>query len=397
MVKVKVTREPIRSDDTFDTLEGDDDDSTIPDNNDDCPTPAKRQLLVEDENQALRSQLKAMQLELAYWKSKASNAEGKENGSDTSTSTKSRLQEQTGLWQRGMNGLRYMVSTPEKTTLKAKNSFANVGMDTDEEGLQFPNKAETRLHHRRTAAATATSYFQKCNISPFKFYDSEDTHPIDTLSVDTEEEVSLVMKSRSSDRDEDSSSGSHEESEPTFYQSLVDRGSWLVGLLVLQSFSSFILKNNEALLQRHAVIVRFLTMLVGAGGNAGNQASVRVIRGLATGKVDADNVKPYLRNELMTGFYLSVALGVAGCIRAAVFFTPLAETIAITASLVLIVAISILLGTILPLLMRLAKIDPAHSSTTIQVLMDILGVGITVYVSSFVLDSQLFARLSSKG
>jgi len=45
--------------------------------------------------------------------------------------------------------------------------------------------------------------------------------------------------------------------------------------LILQSMSSFILARNEALLQKHLVIVRFLTMLVGAGGNAGNQASVR--------------------------------------------------------------------------------------------------------------------------
>jgi Mg/Co/Ni transporter MgtE len=60
-----------------------------------------------------------------------------------------------------------------------------------------------------------------------------------------------------------------------FFRNIGDRAGWLVGLLVLQSMSSFILARNEALLQSHLVIVRFLTMLVGAGGNAGNQASVR--------------------------------------------------------------------------------------------------------------------------
>ena len=43
----------------------------------------------------------------------------------------------------------------------------------------------------------------------------------------------------------------------------------------MQSFSGIILSRNEALLADHPVIVYFLTMLVGAGGNAGNQASVR--------------------------------------------------------------------------------------------------------------------------
>ena len=69
---------------------------------------------------------------------------------------------------------------------------------------------------------------------------------------------------------------SHEQaSAPSFCARVQDRAGWLVGLLVLQSMSSFIISRNEALLQSHLVIVQFLTMLVGAGGNAGNQASVR--------------------------------------------------------------------------------------------------------------------------
>lgn len=61
----------------------------------------------------------------------------------------------------------------------------------------------------------------------------------------------------------------------SFTDAMKSRAYWLVGLLALQSCSGFILSRNEALLQDHPVIVYFLTMLVGAGGNAGNQASVR--------------------------------------------------------------------------------------------------------------------------
>ena len=115
----------------------------------------------------------------------------------------------------------------------------------------------------------------------------------------------------------------------------------------------------------------------------------RVIRGLATGKVDDTNVRAYLFHELRAGFFLSIVLGIAGALRAAVFMTPFKETLAITASLVMIVGSSIFLGTLLPLGMRMIQIDPAHSSTTIQVIMDILGVAITVYVSSMILDATL--------
>lgn len=57
----------------------------------------------------------------------------------------------------------------------------------------------------------------------------------------------------------------------TFLDAVRDRASWLVGLLILQSMSSFIISRNENLLKQHLVIVQFLTMLVGAGGNGGNQ------------------------------------------------------------------------------------------------------------------------------
>jgi Mg/Co/Ni transporter MgtE len=82
---------------------------------------------------------------------------------------------------------------------------------------------------------------------------------------------------------------------------------------------------------------------------------------------------------------LASILGVAGFFRAAVFLTPWKETFAITSSLFMIVLISIVLGSLLPLLMKRLSIDPAHSSTTIQVIMDILGVCITVWMSSIIL------------
>ena len=63
-----------------------------------------------------------------------------------------------------------------------------------------------------------------------------------------------------------------------------DCGRWLLGLLVLQSSSSLVLEKYEDLVRDHLVITLFLTMLVGAGGNAGNQSAIKIIRGLATGR-----------------------------------------------------------------------------------------------------------------
>ena len=56
---------------------------------------------------------------------------------------------------------------------------------------------------------------------------------------------------------------------------------------------------------------------------------------------------------------------------------PGAETLAITISLFSIVFFSIVFGATLPLLLKSLGTDPAHSSTSIQVIMDILGVVFT--------------------
>lgn len=53
-------------------------------------------------------------------------------------------------------------------------------------------------------------------------------------------------------------------------------------------------------------------MLVGAGGNAGNQASVNVIRGLAVGTVTEKNAKEYLFHEVKMAGALSCLIGTAG-------------------------------------------------------------------------------------
>jgi magnesium transporter len=52
---------------------------------------------------------------------------------------------------------------------------------------------------------------------------------------------------------------------------LSKRLPWLVALLLLQSFSAAILHAFDELLAKHIVIAVFIPMLVGTGGNAGNQ------------------------------------------------------------------------------------------------------------------------------
>eukprot|EP00529_Nitzschia_sp_RCC80_P024180 CAMPEP_0113440336 /NCGR_PEP_ID=MMETSP0014_2-20120614/505_1 /TAXON_ID=2857 /ORGANISM="Nitzschia sp." /LENGTH=455 /DNA_ID=CAMNT_0000331127 /DNA_START=193 /DNA_END=1560 /DNA_ORIENTATION=- /assembly_acc=CAM_ASM_000159 len=182
----------------------------------------------------------------------------------------------------------------------------------------------------------------------------------------------------------------------SFGEALRDRAYWLVGLLVMQSLSGIILASNEALLANHPEIIYYLTMMVGAGGNAGNQASVRVIRGLALGTLNDKTRNQFLTRELKMAASLSIILSIAGFFRAIAFRTAFPEAITVTSALFLIVFTSICLGAVLPLLLERIGVDPAHSSTTIQVIMDIGGVFLAVLVSKAILDGPLGVYVLSK-
>lgn len=252
----------------------------------------------------------------------------------------------------------------------------------DFEGEGLPWSSPEQLSRRATAAtADLTDEDDELGLSEFP----------DGSTTDSDEECDLY----------DASTGRWNDRCPvdgpgvTFLDAMKSRAIWLVGLLAFQSCSGFILARNEALLQDHPALVYFLTMLVGAGGNAGNQASVRVIRGLALGTLNESSQGQFLSREVRMAFALSAVLSAAGFLRAALFHTPFPEAVAVTVALSMIVFSSICLGAVLPLLLQKMGVDPAHSSTTIQVIMDILGVVLTVLVSAAVLDSA-FGKLLIK-
>lgn len=175
--------------------------------------------------------------------------------------------------------------------------------------------------------------------------------------------------------------------EGSFWKGFKSRAGWLVGLLMLQSLSSFILAGKEEMLAAHPIIVYFLTMLVGAGGNAGNQSAVRIIRGLAVGAVNDETVGKFLRREVWMALAITATLVTVGSVRVVLFHGPGLDTVVIGISLALIVSTSIIIGALLPLALHKMRVDAAHAGTSIQVLMDILGVSVTCGIAGILLGT----------
>lgn len=161
------------------------------------------------------------------------------------------------------------------------------------------------------------------------------------------------------------------------------RGIWLISLLILQSFSSLILSSYSAMINKYTIVAVFLTMLIGTGGNAGNQSATLVIRGLTTKEMTRRNVYRVLMRELSISIALAFLLVVVGFLRVYWSYNDLLSAAVISLSLFLIVVTSIILGAMIPIILERFNIDPAHSAAPfLATIMDILGVLIYCFVCS---------------
>ncbi|MGD1997284.1 MAG: magnesium transporter [Candidatus Dependentiae bacterium] len=165
-----------------------------------------------------------------------------------------------------------------------------------------------------------------------------------------------------------------------------ERGKWLVPLLLFQSVSGQIMSRFDGMLAEHVVIAFFLTMLIGTGGNAGNQSATLVIRGLATGEINRTQGMLVLMREFCIGLLIAASLSAISFGRVLVTNGNPTIATAISLSLFCIVLASMVLGTLIPLILERMGIDPAHSAAPfLATLMDIIGIIIYCSICSAML------------
>ena len=113
---------------------------------------------------------------------------------------------------------------------------------------------------------------------------------------------------------------------------------------------------------------------------------LQVIRGLATGKLDDSfaSIRSSMAKQAFVGLLLGSALSAGGFLRVYLTNGDMVNASAISISLMTIVMTSVLLGSGLPFALSRLGVDPANAGTSIQVVMDVLGVGITCVTCDYV-------------
>ena len=182
------------------------------------------------------------------------------------------------------------------------------------------------------------------------------------------------------------------------FEMIRKRAGWLIVLFVGQMGTATAMSYFQASLERAAVLMLFVPLIISSGGNSGSQATSLVIRSLALREMHLGDWWRVLSRELITGAVLGCILGLLGMLRILVWpdhevvytehFRLVGATMA--ASLVGVVTLGSTFGSMLPFLLRRIGLDPATASgPAVATLSDVTGVVIYFTVASFILGGTL--------
>lgn len=167
---------------------------------------------------------------------------------------------------------------------------------------------------------------------------------------------------------------------------------WLLILMLSSTLSSAILGSFESALP--AVLVLFIPMIMGTGGNSGGQSSVTITRSISLAEIEFSDMLRVIWKELRVGVLCAAALGVATFAKVMLIDGLLLGNPAVSLSVSLTVALSLsltiilakVIGATLPLLAKKVGLDPAvMASPLITTLVDAISLIVYLFVAQSVL------------
>ena len=148
------------------------------------------------------------------------------------------------------------------------------------------------------------------------------------------------------------------------FRHVKNRLPWLVFMTVALMLTGSIIAKFEAVLSQVIILVSYLPLLMGTGGNTGTQAATLIIRGMSVDEIDLKDALKVtwkeLRISLLLGFVLS-ALNFAKVVLIDGETVMIGLTVA--SSLVVVIMFAKLLGGLLPMAAKKVGIDPALMAT----------------------------------
>jgi magnesium transporter len=164
---------------------------------------------------------------------------------------------------------------------------------------------------------------------------------------------------------------------------------WLTVLFVTAMFTATALHHYEDQLSKWKWLVIFIPLIMGSGGNTGNQSATLIITALTNGNVRLRDWRIIFWRELRVGLMLGGLLAFLGLILSWIqtHNDPEAQLhpfwpLVIPTTLVLVVTCGAVSGSLLPLVFKRLGLDPAlMSNPFVAAISDILAIVIYMTVA----------------
>jgi magnesium transporter len=182
-----------------------------------------------------------------------------------------------------------------------------------------------------------------------------------------------------------------------FWMYFRKRAPWLLVLFVGGFFTTTTMEAFGPVLRAMTHLAFYVPLLISAGGNSGSQSATMIIRGLAVGEIQIGDWWKVALREAGQGLLLGAMLAMTGVLRALLGGDGLDMASLVGTTIVAIVTMGCLVGSMMPLLLHRLGVDPATSSTPfVASVVDVVGIVVYLGLARLLL-AGLDASLSGAG
>ncbi|HDD43886.1 MAG TPA: magnesium transporter [Candidatus Desulfofervidus auxilii] len=133
-------------------------------------------------------------------------------------------------------------------------------------------------------------------------------------------------------------------------------------------------------------LISFIPVITGMGGNVGIQSSTITVRGLATGRVRSFNFKYHLIKEIKVAFLMANICGATVGLIAFLWHGEAILGLVVGLAMFCAMTIAVLMGTLMPLILRKLGVDPAVASGPfVTTANDVVGILIYMIIATIFL------------
>ena len=172
------------------------------------------------------------------------------------------------------------------------------------------------------------------------------------------------------------------------------RVPWLMFLMLSATFTSMIINSFEDALAVQAVLIGFIPMLMGTGGNSGAQASTAVIRSLSLGDTEPKDAFRVMWKEWRVAAICGITLAAVNFVKMLLLdgmllhndSVTIADAATVSVSIVFIVMFAKVVGSMLPIIAEKVGVDPAvMANPLISTVTDAVSLLIYINVAKLIL------------